>query len=362
MTLDTLLTVIAIILGVLAIIPSYRRKELFLKISIYDKLVIIVLLIFYFYLQFYDIALKLELNLNLGLYKKYGITTNKASFLALLLILIYLWFSLRKLKLNKRKLHKFSLYIEDLHKNKNTVEAISLINENFEKLNYYYSHISLLTKFKKRFQKKRFAFDRIDIIENIIIKILKPILTFFAELIPATNVNHNIFIIIKKILSKKNTVKIICDYNIPFALKVIHSDMDIKYKFSELFLKIILENNDSELYREIKNNQNILKSKYYIEKENRILYSLLKDARICDKIALVKTIGEFLLKEIEEMGYSKNRNIKFNRPIKNFDNFDVSNKWDLNIFIGIRFIDIVVIESLYQNIEHDAFYFTMNTL
>ena len=114
------------------------------------------------------------------------------------------------------------------------------------------------------------------------------------------------------------------------------------------YVKILLSDNSSVLYYEIKDNQNISSDhRYYIDEANKMLFYLLKDARIAKNFSIWKPFGDFALSFLEELARA---------PEKDHYNQDMGNyyeeaKWKCPIFITVNYFDLMVSEALFQNIQ-----------
>jgi len=159
---------------------------------------------------------------------------------------------------------------------------------------------------------------------------------------------------IKRIILKKEFLENLSKIEPYFCIRIIrgHVDTDFKKQFLDDYLKILLEDNKSILYDEIKNNQNLhgVGGRYELIKENKLITSLLKNAKIAEELEIWRPLGEFVLEQLNEQRTLIND--KYNYFDENFNDYsEYSTLYSDKIFVSLRFFDIMLLESLHQKIN-----------
>lgn len=119
----------------------------------------------------------------------------------------------------------------------------------------------------------------------------------------------------------------------------------------DLFLRAVIQQKSSILYREIQNNKHQSDTnRYEIPETNQLLYALLNDCDVAHQLRAYQPIGDTILHILEEQG-RKDRD-KYNYRRKSFSVGNNSGEVFRDpIFIAIRFFDIMVSESIYQGMQ-----------
>ncbi|WP_408956127.1 hypothetical protein [Natroniella sp. ANB-PHB2] len=125
--------------------------------------------------------------------------------------------------------------------------------------------------------------------------------------------------------------------------KIINSNIKtrLKKEFVEDFLKELLLDNESVLYTQIKNNQNLYQlSRYRIYSENYLLYALFSNIKIANELEVWKPIGEGAIEYIQNTNNNVEKSFVVDYEEKCFES---------PVFVAIRFFDIMVKEALVNN-------------
>jgi hypothetical protein len=137
-----------------------------------------------------------------------------------------------------------------------------------------------------------------------------------------------------------------------FGLKIISNEKtDIYFKrmFANGYIRALLKNEDSVLYKEIQNNQNLSSTNRYILPEsNAILHKLFKDITTAKNIEVWRPIGETVNDILDEQ-YHKQVDIYNEYDGKII--YDYEEQFRNPIFVGIIFFDIMITEAIYQKIN-----------
>lgn len=172
-----------------------------------------------------------------------------------------------------------------------------------------------------------------------------------------TNINNKIFepneylqSNIETRLLDVNHIQKIVEYNPYFGLKIVTDrkiDPCFREDFANLYFKELMRDKNSILYREIKNTTSLV-YRYKISKYNELIYELLFNIDIADKLNLYKPLGDLTLELLDQLR-------KDNKDVYNGYNSDLildsDERYNDPLFMIIHFFDIVIRESIYQNID-----------
>jgi hypothetical protein len=107
-----------------------------------------------------------------------------------------------------------------------------------------------------------------------------------------------------------------------------------RFEFSKAFLRLMIEEPLSLLYRELPLNQNISAGAgYWIPRRNRLLHALFADARRADDLQAVDDISAYIQERLQDAGYraSLNQGARW---------FSEDGKWRDPTFTALRVFDI----------------------
>lgn len=122
-----------------------------------------------------------------------------------------------------------------------------------------------------------------------------------------------------------------------------------EYNFSDEFLRAMLADKHSLLASEIRRNQNLHPDySYRLEANNRLLRALFDDAAFAEKMAVYRPIGDAMLEELGSLRHSR----QDDPYVREADNsFRKRGQFDLQLFVGLRFFEIMIWCSLRQGIQ-----------
>ena len=130
--------------------------------------------------------------------------------------------------------------------------------------------------------------------------------------------------------------------------KLIQSALDDRLKglFMEQFVETLVLNSGSVLYSQIRNNQNRMTHHTgdNLDPKNYLLCALLGDIEESyDKLPIYKPVGEAVIKHLRSQSREDNdENI--------FDEDHIEQCWKSPVFIGIRFFDIMIHETILKSV------------
>jgi len=140
------------------------------------------------------------------------------------------------------------------------------------------------------------------------------------------------------------------------ALDIMLKRHSYDYDFSDRAFHYMISDRGGQLPREIILNQNTSRCFYEIDPHNEIIYALLSDANIAEKLEVYRPIGNYPLELIEENSDGYRDVISASKPRKDESIFSDPS------FVAIRFFDIMIRSSMRDSIEWHMWLFYMNLL
>lgn len=140
-----------------------------------------------------------------------------------------------------------------------------------------------------------------------------------------------------------------------FGLRLIEAPETAKDDFVHLFVDSLLADSSSELYSELKNNENLAgRHRLWLPPTNRILYFFFKDVAVAAHHQLYRAIGESVLRRIDEDHALAET---YNQPLGYFED---AGKHQSPIYAGIKLFEIMIHEGIHQGHQDHLwlFYFT----
>lgn len=119
-------------------------------------------------------------------------------------------------------------------------------------------------------------------------------------------------------------------------------------EFTDNFFKSLIANKNSQLYRELKDNQHFMYSTgYRIEPENFILDYYFSQSENAINANIWKPVGNYICEFIKQQ---KGKDNYYNHYCESFSYTD--EQWECPIFVGIQFFDVMVKSAIYQQKEY----------
>ena len=118
-------------------------------------------------------------------------------------------------------------------------------------------------------------------------------------------------------------------------------------EFTDNFFKGLIANKNSQLYRELKDNQHFMYSTgYRIEPENFILDYYFSDPENAIRANIWKPVGDYVCDFIKQQ---KGKDSFYNSYSESYIYTD--EPWKCPIFVGIQFFDVMVKSAIYKKID-----------
>jgi hypothetical protein len=114
-------------------------------------------------------------------------------------------------------------------------------------------------------------------------------------------------------------------------------------EFTTVFLKELIANTSSPLYRELQDNQSgSYTGEYYIDDSNPLLSFYFKDIEIASQVAIWKPIGDYTIEFIRKQ---KGKDNYYNQPFSYTDYEE--DEWTCPIFVSIHFFNVMTSRAIY---------------
>lgn len=372
--MDLVITVIALVAGVLAIVPRSRRLDLQVRFQPFDRVLAVVAVSVALFLQFYDFFQPHIAHLPPAECWPVGLTPANAIYIDILFFAMILGVRLYFARLTRRKMAAYRDLIEDLYWGRNFGELITLLQAHLQSLFRIYQGDYVLPRLRAMLDPLRFLkFPMylsgeleskstssspawVQALRNrlrdssvisrakwVCFRIVNALEKSDASQQHAADVIRGIFLAPRFLAALAQTRPYL-------GLDIIQvsSNTFERAAFLDAFLKELLRDPHSVFFREIENNQNVHKGRYDIPETNRLLHFFLSDAQVAHKLGVYKPIGDFLISYLEDLTRHPSEDI-YNRVCdQEFENVDA---WRSPVFAGIQFFDIMVKEALFQNVE-----------
>jgi hypothetical protein len=378
------LAYVGLIIAAYSLLSKHDKLRIQIRLSVLDKVVSIFLLVIIFlalilsdYFRDYEKVVTFS---NI-LFKMHFIITASA-YIALFLLSLYIFFKIRKKKLKRRKLFLFKNLIEDLLNKKEYSTIVELVRPEAVRIIKYSKRVSFLNSIKDnllRFFKTKPDFKippeaiervkklieageiEIDLEENEHIK--KSIKSFLNKL--SGSFRHyvgkfiRIFVhesrdkyqnkaqdLLNLLLSNHEFIARLVEFRPELGLKIFEQEFYDYHDYAAIYFYELMKNTGSILYYEIRNNQNIdTNHRYSLKKENKLLIFLFKDIKVAQRLEVSRGVANLINENLDDL--NKQENDPYNYAYENFKEV----RWNSPIFVGIRFFDIMISETMHQGLE-----------
>lgn len=350
-----LITILGLIAAVWAVVPASTRLRFRLGMSWVDWCVAIGIFLVVHYLVFEAFFRSVGLYYSFGPWK-WGLDKGSSVYLLLVGLGFYILFRARKPKLANGKVGVFEALANTLLLTKRYDELFTLIEPHIFKLFKLTKHRPVLMKWLDKISFKPIAStfhwdDGNPVVqsehENIIYTRYRSVL---AKLKSSSYLQNHLADqardLVKSLLNHPQFVAYLGVYHPHFCLKILGIPEVVREDFTDLFVTSLIADNNSLLYSELKNNEN-LNGRYRLAlpSSNRILYFLFKDVTVAQNLALYQPIGESVCRCIVEDRMLADA---YNLPLGYYDE---SGKYKCPIYAGIKLFEIMIHEAIHQGIQ-----------
>jgi hypothetical protein len=149
------------------------------------------------------------------------------------------------------------------------------------------------------------------------------------------------------VLQTPELIRFIATSRPKFGVQLLSCSVYGVHEFCTAFLTALVANNQSELYTEIKQNQNIsFNTGYAFPPHNHLLHFLFSDATKAEHLGVWQPLGEYILTALQP-GNDPDYVRFLNGPADSFDD----EKWRDRTFVVIRFFDLMVNAAEHQGVR-----------
>ena len=340
MTISDLLTLIGILLAIIAFVSERTREYIFLKLSKKELWLLAFSFLYVHFLLYYQWwREKLEC---LGKFEFDGFPTSE-TWAYIISVVTLFYFSWKIFYGNfplSRKDKLLSYYKKLLLKN-----DISFLAELVEK--YHLEDVVEFLKKKKSIKIKNetghWALDHQEYLKQYH-KVIKGKKITYGGIIYGNIILNDTFLDNAANINPYLFTKIIQQLN----------DNELKdVDFVNRYLKVLMTNKNGSFFREIRNNQNLGEfDAYKIEKERPILFTLFNDITVCSVNQAWRGVGEPAIIEMQEEAKKEYSVLRESNREQDNDTL-----WSFRITIAIWYFDIMVRQSIAQNVNNHMWMF-----
>lgn len=370
--MDLLITVLTLLAAVLAVTPRERQLDIRVRVRKFDWFVVAVSIVLVLALEFYEF---LQLHCSWLPPKESwwkGITPGNATYLVVLCAAVIVGIRLRRAKLTPGKMLTFRDLVEELYWNGSYSELFALLQTHLKSLFRIYSADYFLPRLRAKLDPTASFHASLSVVNDLRAATGIPVLARSAppflrrafsgivsdakywgwrliRMFPANDAAQ---------LSAREIVRGIFlspKFLTALALTRPYLGLDIiklsknsfeRSDFVDLFVKELLRDPHSVLFREIENNQTSWGERYEILPSNQLLRFFLSDVNVAKELGIYKPVGDFVIAYLD--GWTRTpQDDPYNRPYDN--DFEQTGIWRSPLFLCIRFFDIMVREALFQN-------------
>jgi hypothetical protein len=337
----TLLTLLGLLVAAYAVLPSERRLDLKLRLTTLDWVVAGAALILIHCIQFYPTLLRLRLVPRLGPWP-WGLTSENASYLIVLVAAGFISVRSGLAKVRPSTISSLRDLLERLLFEERFSEVLFLLARHLPALLRVYHQDYTLPRLRKRLMPEPWLLlprstSRSDRLRALV-----------GRLVPSYEDSQSTAAdIVRRLLLYEPFVSYLAKARPYLALSVFdHAFLELE-EFLNLYLRALLMDTTSILFHEIKNNQNLSRRhRYHIPPENKLLHYLLADARVAEKLAVWKPLGDFAVEFLDKQFQIRIAD-QYNLPLGTYYE---DGRWKCPLHVFVRFFDAMVLEALYQGI------------
>ena len=374
MTIDGLLTFLALLVAVFAVMSRAQRLNLSLKVRASDIVIAVFAFIAINVLEFYGPLTKVGLFPDSACWL---LKPNELAYLTVVISVLAIPFSIYIAQLPRNKVHRLRDLVEELTTQGQHVEVLGIVEIHLDRLVQIYKADFPIPKFQRWLESLTFDPHRLEnvrqwliegnvggkrvklsVLGKLKIAVVRTI-GWFVRLLPSHDREKQIAKeIFRGVLLRQEFIHSVVLTRPYFGLKILALDIDERYEFADEYFRELISERASVLYWEVKNNQNFSGSGhlYDLPRANRLLWFLFHDARVAEKLGVWKPIGEQMIAELDRLNRSTDDD-HYNGPLEDYHD---SGQWECRLFVGIRFFDIMVSKAIDQNIQWHMwlYYFT----
>lgn len=382
MSLDSILTVVGLLLAAYQIMPLPKQLDLRLRLHRSDKVLAVATGAAVLYLQFYEIFASIGWTPSPGL-SRYAITPERATAIIVLLYAGYLVGRFRWGRLNGSRLHELGDLIEELTRTDRALELVAVLKRHFITLAKIADRTTVRERLRRRFGPLNFdemiiAADALDPDEpsltpkaptrNAPVRTLRrsrwhwAVWWVVSRVTSATEREDAILAdkLLRRLLIEPHFARAVARIEPYLALRILDAlpVRDTK-EFLDHYIDELLTNTSSVLYSEIRNNQNVTTGNdYLLPAENRLLRYFFDDANVAHRFEVYRAFGEAALRALD--GAARDPASAYNRTPAADDRQEAVNRYP--VFAACFVFELMITRAVRQGITWHMWLMYFNSI
>jgi hypothetical protein len=353
---SAMLTMLALVAAVWAVVPSGSRLSFRLALSWWDWAVIWGLVLAIHCLYFEPVLRQLRIYPVLGPWK-WGFDKGGTQYLLFLMLASFTYLRSRRTRLNRRKLPLFARLATSLLHARKFEELAQLLDDHLQATLVFANRSGVRSAVASWIRPTQ-ALPQIAVGENGAVMLVEPprrpsvirawnrVRWRAASLVErAGSSQQQARTLTNLLLSSRQMVGYLALARPHLCVDVMQPASQISEDFQDLVFQAMLADDASILYLEIKNSQNLAGAQGHrlaLPNENYLLSFYLKDVEVAGKLGVYRSVGEAVLSHIE---CDEALALRINGPLLAYQEVG---KFRCPIYVGVRFFRIMVLEGLHQ--------------
>lgn len=349
-----LFTVLGIFVAIITLMSEERRQDFFLRASIKYWILFVIFNLVALSIIYSSVIISV---LHIGSFKYIWGFDEKTAVLTCVILLGFIFsYKLFGKKLPSSQYEKWSNISYSLLRTKKYHILIYMLDKYLEqflniinKRTSYEKFMDYINKNSRISIEEALQFPPIQVGKRRNLKFF--ILKKISKILPK-EIGHKskIYKSIEKLLKSSSFLDYLIETHPLIPIKLTSSPSLLRIdEFTDNFFKGLISNKNSQLYRELKDNQHFMYSTgYRIEPENFILDYYFSDPENAIRANIWKPVGDYVC------GFIKEQKGKDNFYNKYCELFPYSEeRWKCPIFVGIQFFDVMVKSAIYRKIDEN---------
>jgi len=349
---EGLLAVLALLVGIYAVIPSERRLDLRLRLTRFDWATLFGALLVVHYIKFWPVLYAFGLAPDLGPWR-WGFEAESASYTVLVGAGVLVWLRSRARRVGLSSIGTFRDLTERELFDGKLSDLLFLFEGHLEALFRVYRVDYVLPRLQRRLDPPMFHFlvDQANAPTQPtrMRAAWSALKRRVAAVLPAYEEERGLAEdVVRRVLLAEPFVAYIARARPYFALRVLQQEGRERNDFVDLYLRALLADPTSVLYFEVRHNDAYKGGMYrfQIDPRNRLLHFLLDDAQVAQGLGVYKPLGDATQEYLDEL-HAKPSADPLIEPTRDYE----EQRWKWRPYATIRFFDLMVREALYQGVE-----------
>jgi hypothetical protein len=348
-----LLTILALAAAVWAVVPATTKLRFRLSMTPWDWLVIVGLVGSVHYLVFETILRNVGLYYSFGPWR-WGFDKNSTIYSLLFALAAYLLFRTRSPKLARRNLHLFEALFSTHLTMRRYDELAELLKDQAKHVLTIASQPTFRVRLATWLEPKP-AFTIEALLNNEVPQApgwfgrwCNKARTKLAKRARGENeADVKAMRMLQLLLNAPHLVNHLAVYHPHLCLQILEHPRALRSDFCELFIQAQLADARSQLYHELKHNDNQCGTghRLHLQAENELLRFFFRDVTVAGKLQVYRPVGEAVCQRID---FDAQLAAAYNGPLGYYPEIG---KHQCPIYSGIRLFEIMIHEAIHQGLE-----------